>query len=88
MEFSRRRRGGRGGGGFVGPDMWDSDGIIGTSTAAGDVAILELGEILVDAVDAALGDKFPLGRVTPVKSYSNLYYQSKDYNNVHYNRPL
>jgi hypothetical protein len=38
----------------------------GASIAAGEVAILELGEMF-EAVEAAPGDKFPLGSVTPVE---------------------
>lgn len=65
IEFSRRRRGGRGGGGFMGDgEIWGMYGMGGASIAAGEVAMLELGEMF-DAVEAAPGDRLPLGRVTP-----------------------
>lgn len=52
-------------------EIWGSDGMGGASTAAGEVAMLELGEMF-DAVEAAPGDRLPLGRVTPAKSKANL----------------
>jgi hypothetical protein len=45
-------------------EIWGIYGMGGASIAAGEVAMLELGEMF-DAVEAAPGDRFPLGRVTP-----------------------
>jgi hypothetical protein len=46
-------------------EIWVRYGMVSASIAAGEVARLELGEMFVDAMEAAPGDRFPLGRVTP-----------------------